>query len=184
MIKIENHVNYNPIFTHHHPIWRKKIQLHEQIKACLLKATNDLHTSLANYYGKWLVLYFYPKDHTPGCTIESKAFAAAYRDFQALNCEVLGISRDSLASHEKFKAKHLLPFALISDQEAILCQEFAVIKTRSIFGKKINGLERSTFILDPKANVKYEWRNVKVAGHVQKVLNTLAKLQTKACIEQ
>lgn len=136
-------------------------------------ATNNLHAQLSDYQGKIVVLYFYPKDATPGCTIEGQNFRDAYSQIQALNAELFGISRDSLKSHESFKAKQQFPFELISDSEEQLCQMFEVIKMKSLYGKQVRGIERSTFIIDEKGILQQEWRKLRVAGHVEEVLNFL-----------
>ncbi|CEG58900.1 peroxiredoxin [Legionella fallonii] len=140
------------------------------------KATNNLNAHLNDYKGQTVVLYFYPKDATPGCTTEGQDFRDAYSQFQALNAHIFGISRDSLKSHENFKAKQNFPFELISDSEEHLCQLFDVIKMKSMYGKQVRGIERSTFIIDPNGVLKHEWRKVSVKGHVEEVLNTLKPL--------
>ena len=117
-----------------------------------------------------MLLYFYPKDSTPGCTREGEAFAKHYRKFQKLGVEIFGISRDSLASHERFRAKMKFPFHLLSDSEEAACKEFDVIKMKNMYGKKVRGIERSTFLLDEKGKILQEWRGVKVDGHVEEVL--------------
>lgn len=127
----------------------------------------------ADALGKYLVLYFYPKDNTPGCTNESKDFRDLYAEFKKLNAEIVGVSRDSLASHKKFIDKHQLPFDLIADTDSKVCDLFNVIKEKSMFGKTALGLVRSTFLFDPKGNLVKEWRKVKVAGHAQDVLSAL-----------
>jgi peroxiredoxin Q/BCP len=136
-------------------------------------ATSGLHAHLSDYQGQHVVLYFYPKDATPGCTTESQDFRDAYAQFQALNTVLFGISRDSLKSHENFKAKQNLPFELISDQDEQLCHLFDVIKMKSMYGKQVRGIERSTFILDPQGKIIKEWRKVRVKEHVNEVLNAL-----------
>ena len=126
--------------------------------------------TLSDYRGKNVVLYFYPKDHTPGCTDESMAFRDAFNEFAAANTVIFGISRDSLKSHDNFKAKLELPFELISDSEELLCTQFDVIKQKMMYGKQVRGIERSTFVLDKNGDLVCEWRAVKVPGHVQDVL--------------
>jgi peroxiredoxin Q/BCP len=125
---------------------------------------------LSHFSGKTLVLYFYPKDNTPGCTTESIAFRDLYPQFQAANTCIFGISRDSLRSHEGFKAKLDLPFELISDPDETLCLLFNVMKLKNMYGKQVRGIERSTFIIDGNGKLVKEWRGVKVAGHVDEVL--------------
>ncbi|WP_202927628.1 peroxiredoxin [Undibacterium crateris] len=125
---------------------------------------------LNDYSGKTLVLYFYPKDNTPGCTTESIAFRDLHAEFEAQNAVVFGISRDSLRSHEGFKNKLALPFELISDPDEALCTMFNVMKLKNMYGKQVRGVERSTFVIDATGKLVKEWRGVKVAGHVDEVL--------------
>ncbi|BCA97001.1 peroxiredoxin [Legionella antarctica] len=136
-------------------------------------ATNNLKAHLSDYNGENVILYFYPKDATPGCTTEGQDFRDAYPQFRALNAQIFGISRDSLKSHENFKAKQNFPFELISDSEEHLCQLFDVIKMKSMYGKQVRGIERSTFLIDAKGVLKNEWRKVNVKGHVDEVLAAL-----------
>jgi len=126
--------------------------------------------------GTTLVLYFYPKDNTPGCTTEGAAFRDLHSDFAKANCRVFGISRDSLKSHEAFKAKMKFPFELLSDEDETLCKLFGVIKLKNMYGRKVRGIARSTFVVDAKGMVAREWRGVKVPGHVQEVLNFVKAL--------
>ncbi|PLY59362.1 peroxiredoxin [Herbaspirillum sp. BH-1] len=133
--------------------------------------------NLADYRGKNLVLYFYPKDNTPGCTTEGMQFRDLHPQFQAANTEIFGISRDSLKSHENFKGKLGMPFELISDPDETLCTMFDVMKMKNMYGKQVRGVERSTFVIDGAGKVVKEWRGVKVPAHVDEVLafiNTLA----------
>lgn len=125
---------------------------------------------LADYRGRKIVLYFYPKDNTPGCTTESIHFRDLHPDFQAANAEVFGLSRDSIRSHEGFKAKLDLPFELISDTDESICRQFEVIKTKMMYGKKVIGIDRSTFAIDASGRLVKEWRGVKVSDHVEEVL--------------
>jgi peroxiredoxin Q/BCP len=122
------------------------------------------------------VLYFYPKDDTPGCTLEGQDFRDQIAKFKKLKIRVLGVSRDSLASHEKFRKKYDLPFDLISDDNEKLCRQFDVIKEKNMYGKKVLGIERSTFLVDAKGVLRNEWRKVKVAGHVDAVLTAAKEL--------
>ena len=138
--------------------------------------TGQQEIELSAYLGKWLVLYFYPKDATPGCTREGQEFRDAYADFAALQAEIIGISRDSIACHERFKQKEQFPFPLLSDHEEALCKHFDVIKEKNLYGKKSLGIERSTFLIDPNGIIQHEWRKVKVEGHVATVYQTLLKL--------
>lgn len=131
---------------------------------------------LSGQNGKNIILYFYPKDNTPGCTTESIAFRDLYAEFQQKNTEIFGISRDSLRSHESFKAKLDMPFELISDPEEMLCSLFRVMKLKNMYGKTVRGIERSTFIIDATGKLVKEWRGVKVAGHVDEVLEFVKNL--------
>ena len=120
--------------------------------------------------GRKVVLYFYPKDSTPGCTTEGCDFAAAHGKFEKAGAVVLGVSRDSLKSHENFKAKMDFPFELISDPDEKLCEGFGVMKLKNMYGKQVRGIERSTFVIDGEGKLRREWRGVKVPGHVDEVL--------------
>lgn len=126
--------------------------------------------NLADYRGKNLVLYFYPKDNTPGCTTEGMQFRDLHPQFQAANTDIFGISRDSLKSHENFKGKLGMPFELISDPDETLCTMFDVMKMKNMYGKQVRGVERSTFVIDAAGKVVKEWRGVKVPAHVDEVL--------------
>lgn len=132
--------------------------------------TGEKTFNLAEHTGKKFVLYFYPKDNTPGCTTESIAFRDAYADFKAAGVEIYGLSRDSIRSHENFKAKLALPFELISDPDETICALFDVIKMKNMYGKQVRGIERSTFLIDGNSQIVKEWRAVKVNGHVNDVL--------------
>ncbi|ALN85310.1 bacterioferritin comigratory protein [Lysobacter capsici] len=129
--------------------------------------------ALKDYAGQWLVLYFYPKDSTPGCTTEGLDFNALLPKFKKLGATVLGISRDSIKSHQNFCAKQGFKFDLVSDKDETLCNAFGVIKEKSLYGRKYLGIERSTFLIDPKGVIVQSWRPVKVAGHAQAVLDAL-----------
>ena len=135
-----------------------------------LPATGGVPFTLSSVRGQSLVIYFYPKDNTPGCTAESQQFRDLYADFRKAGCEVVGISRDSIKSHENFKAKFTLPFSLLSDEEEAVCEQFGVIKLKNMYGKQVRGIERSTFLLDKKGVLRREWRGVKADGHAQEVL--------------
>jgi peroxiredoxin Q/BCP len=132
--------------------------------------------TLSDYRGKTLVLYFYPKDNTPGCTTESLRFRDLHPAFQAANTEIFGISRDSLRSHENFKGKLELPFELISDPDEALCGLFNVMKQKLMYGKQVRGIERTTFVIDAAGKLVKEWRGVKVPGHVDEVLGYVKTL--------
>jgi peroxiredoxin Q/BCP len=139
-------------------------------------ATDNQTFRLSDLEGKNVVLYFYPKDNTPGCTTEGQDFRDQYEAFRKLKTEVFGISRDSLKSHEGFKAKQCFPFDLISDPDEKLCRLFDVIREKSLYGRKYLGIERSTFIIDKKGILRREYRGVKVDGHVANVLADIKKL--------
>jgi thioredoxin-dependent peroxiredoxin len=141
-----------------------------------LPSTGGRPLRLSDLRGRPVVLYFYPKDNTPGCTVEGQDFRDLYPGFQALDCEIFGISRDGLKSHEGFKAKLGLPFELLSDEDERTCEAYGVIKMKNMYGKKVRGIERSTFIVDRAGKVVREWRGVKVPNHVQDVLETIHAL--------
>jgi thioredoxin-dependent peroxiredoxin len=141
------------------------------VKDFSLPATGGATFRLSGARGRKLVLYFYPKDNTPGCTDEGAQFRDLYREFKKAGCEVLGVSRDSLKSHESFKAKMGFPFELLSDPDEEVCGQFGVIKMKNMYGRKVRGIERSTFVLDPDGVLAREWRGVKVPGHAQEVLS-------------
>jgi peroxiredoxin Q/BCP len=143
-----------------------------------LPATGSKTFRLADAKGRTLVLYFYPKDNTPGCTTEGQQFRDLYPEFQKHRCDVYGISRDSLKSHESFKSKMSFPFELLSDSEESACKIFDVIKMKNMYGKKVRGIERSTFVIDGRGVVRRVWRGVKVPGHVQEVLEFVKSLET------
>ena len=132
---------------------------------------------LSDHAGRWLVLYFYPKDSTPGCTTEGRDFAALLTKFGKLGADVLGVSRDSVKSHQNFCTKQDFGFELVSDADESLCQAFDVIREKQLYGRKYIGIERSTFLLDPEGRVAREWRGVKVPGHAQAVLDALNTLR-------
>ena len=133
--------------------------------------------SLADYRGRWLVLYFYPKDSTPGCTTEGLDFNALLPQFDAAGATVLGVSRDSIRSHQNFCARQGFRFDLVSDADGVLCEAFDVIKPKKLYGREYVGIERSTFLVDPEGRVAHAWRPVKVAGHADAVLARLRELQ-------
>jgi peroxiredoxin Q/BCP len=141
-----------------------------------LHITGDKRVSLSDYAGKPLVLYFYPKASTPGCTREGLDFSAAINKFRRQSCAILGASRDSLKAQENFKAKQEFPFDLVSDKEEALCNLFDVIKMKNMYGKQVRGIERSTFLIDPDGKLASEWRGVKVPGHVDEVLDAVKEL--------
>ena len=136
-------------------------------------------TTLADHAGHWLVLYFYPKDSTPGCTTEGLDFNALLPKFKKLNATVLGVSRDSVKSHDNFCTKQGFKFPLISDADEALCSTFNVIKMKNMYGKQVRGIERSTFLVSPDGTLVQEWRKVKVAGHADAVFDALKAAQSK-----
>ncbi len=133
---------------------------------------------LSDLQGKWVILYFYPKDSTPGCTTESCEFRDALPDFSGADAVILGVSRDSMKSHANFTEKQALNFPLISDADELLCKAFDVMQLKKNYGREYMGVERSTFIINPEGDVAYAWRGVKVNGHIEEVLNTLRELQS------
>jgi len=141
-----------------------------------IPSTGEKTIKFSDYRGKYLVLYFYPKDNTPGCTQEGQSFHDNIDQFSALNTVILGVSRDSIKVHESFKCKQQFPFELLSDQDEKLCQLFDVIKMKNMYGKQVRGIERSTFLIDPQGLLVREWRKVKVKEHCQKVLKALSEL--------
>lgn len=146
------------------------VEVGKKVPAFKLPATGEQTISLSSLKGKNIVLYFYPRDSTPGCTTEGQDFRDSIAKFKRQNCVILGVSRDTIASHEKFKEKQKFPFDLLSDSEEELCNLFDVIKLKNMYGKKHLGIERSTFIINDKGALKQEWRKVKVKGHVDEVL--------------
>jgi peroxiredoxin Q/BCP len=136
-----------------------------------LPSTGDKPFRLSELAGKTVVIYFYPKDSTPGCTTEAQQFRDIYPEFVERGCEVVGVSRDSLRSHENFKARQALPFNLLSDGDEALCTQFSVIKLKSMYGKQVRGIERSTFVIDGAGRLRREWRAIKAPGHAQEVLD-------------
>ncbi len=143
-----------------------------------LPATGGQTLSLSDFRGKNVVLYFYPKDSTPGCTREGQAFRDLYDEFTALDTIILGVSRDGVKAHENFKAKQSFPFDLLSDKEELACKAFDVIKLKKNYGREYMGVERSTFLIDKEGIVRNEWRKVKVAGHAEEVLAAVKALQS------
>ena len=129
--------------------------------------------NLADYKGQKIVIYFYPRDNTPGCTSEGEDFRDNYKSFEEKNTKIFGVSKDSLKSHENFKSKFNFPFELISDPDEKICKIFDVIKEKSMYGKKYMGIERSTFLIDSDGKLLKEWRKVKVKGHVKDVLSSI-----------
>ena len=141
-----------------------------------LPATGEQEITLSDYTGRNVVLYFYPKDSTSGCTLEGQDFRDRINTFRRRKTTVLGISRDSLRSHENFRAKHEFPFDLLSDADEKVCRLFDVIKEKNMYGRKVMGIERSTFLIDARGILRREWRKVKVKGHVDEVLEAIKAL--------
>jgi peroxiredoxin Q/BCP len=139
-------------------------------------ASDGRTARLREFIGAPLVLYFYPKDATPGCTTEALDFAALHEAFAATGARVIGVSRDSVDSHQRFRDKQSLPFELLSDADETLCQAFDVIHEKNMYGRKVIGIQRSTFLFDAKGRLVREWRGVKVAGHAQAVLDAVEAL--------
>ena len=146
------------------------VELDKPVANFSCAATSDLQITLAGLKGKNLVIYFYPKDSTPGCTTEGQNFRDLYDEFQAANTEIFGVSRDSIKSHERFKEKQQFPFELLSDEDEALCGLFDVIHEKNMYGKKSMGVVRSTFIIDSEGVLRHELRKIKVKGHVDEVL--------------
>lgn len=147
-----------------------------QIADFSLPATGGNRFTLSNARGKNLVIFFYPKDNTPGCTTEAQQFRDLYAQFQQANCEVVGISRDGMKSHENFKEKFALPFELLSDTDETVCELFGVMKQKNMYGKQVRGIERSTFVFDRDGAQRREWRKLKADGHAQEVLDFITTL--------
>lgn len=150
--------------------------LNKPLKDCCLPATGDQQICLSSFKGKHLVIYFYPKDNTPGCTQEGQDFRDMYADFQTAGAEILGVSRDSIRSHENFKAKYRFPFELLSDKNEVLCKQLDVIREKKLYGRVYMGVDRSTFLVDAKGVLRQVWRSVKVKGHAEEVLAAVKQL--------
>jgi peroxiredoxin Q/BCP len=156
------------------------VEVNKKVPAFNLPATGEQKIRLSSLKGKNVIIYFYPKDNTPGCTQEGQDFRDNIAKFKRQNCVILGVSRDTLKTHENFKAKHKFPFDLISDTEEELCKLFDVIKLKNLYGKKHLGIERSTFLINDKGVLKQEWRKVKVKGHVEEVLTAVKALNKES----
>ena len=152
------------------------VELDKPVADFQVQATSDQVVSLSALKGQQVVIYFYPKDSTPGCTTEGQGFRDQFAEFKAANTLVFGVSRDGLKSHENFKAKQEFPFELISDKDEALCQLFDVIKLKKLYGKEYMGVDRSTFLIDKNGVLRQEWRGVKVPGHVAAVLEAAQAL--------
>lgn len=149
------------------------MQLGDSLPDMIVNATGQQIFNLQDLKGKVLVLYFYPRDDTPGCTQQGQDFRDHYAEFTAKEVQLIGVSRDTLSKHEKFKTKYQFPFPLIADPEETLCNLFAVIKPKNMYGKQVKGIERSTFIFDKEGVLRHQWRKVSVPNHVKTVLETL-----------
>ena len=147
-----------------------------QVTDFSLPATGNQTFTLSGARGKHLVIYFYPKDNTPGCTTEAQQFRDLHAEFSKTNCAVVGISRDSMKSHENFKAKFSLPFELLSDVDEKVCELFGVIKMKNMYGKQVRGISRSTFVFDKIGTLRHEWRGLKADGHARVVLDFVKTL--------
>ncbi len=139
-------------------------------------STGEKNIRLTDFLGKNVILYFYPRDNTPGCILEGRGFRDNFTKFQELNTVIFGISRDSVKVHENFKKKQEFPFDLLADKDEFLCQLFDVIKMKNMYGKQVRGIERSTFLIDTKGVLFYEWRKVKVKVHIEEVLQKVTEL--------
>jgi peroxiredoxin Q/BCP len=152
------------------------MQIGDSLPDLTLPATDNQTVNLATLIGRPVVLYFYPRDDTPGCTQEGEEFRDHYAAFQAKQAHIFGISRDSLKAHQKFKSKYRFPFQLLSDESEVACQLFDVMRDKLMFGKPVRGIERSTFLFDKTGILREEWRKVRVPHHVAEVLNAVKKL--------
>ncbi len=153
-----------------------KISVGKKVPDFTLPATGEQDISLSDYKGKNVVVYFYPRDSTPGCTTEGQDFRDLINTFRRRKTVILGISRDSIKSHENFKTKQAFPFELLSDADEKACELFDVIKEKNMYGRKVMGIERSTFLIDGSGKLRREWRKVKVKGHVDEVLEAIREL--------
>jgi peroxiredoxin Q/BCP len=149
------------------------ISVGKRVKNFTLPATGDQDLSLSDFKGRSLVIYFYPKDNTPGCTQEGQDFRDLYSKFEKAGADILGVSRDSVRTHENFKKKHEFPFHLLSDGDEKLCKQFDVIHEKKLYGRTYMGIERSTFLIDSEGVLKHEWRKLRVPGHAEAVLEVL-----------
>ena len=152
----------------------QNINLNEKVPNFELEGTSNLAFNLKDFVGKYIIIYFYPKDSTPGCTNEGIDFTKNIDKFKKLNVEIFGVSRDNLKSHENFKKKYNFPFELLSDNDESACNLFNVLKMKNMYGKKVRGIERSTFLIGPDGKLIHEWRGVKVNGHIEEILKRLS----------
>jgi peroxiredoxin Q/BCP len=158
------------------PAARPLVAVGQVVADFSLPATGGALWQLKDARGGKLVLYFYPRDNTPGCTLEGQQFAALAPRFARAGVTIAGISRDSVAAHEKFRAQMKFPFALLSDADSLVCKQFDVIREKNMYGRKVMGIERSTFLLDAQGALRFEWRKLKVDGHALQVLETAQAL--------
>ncbi len=154
------------------------VKLGHKVSNFTLPSTGDKNISLNNFMGQNVVIYFYPKDNTSGCTTEGQNFSDLVEDFKINNCIILGVSRDSIRKHENFKAKYSFLFDLLSDTEETVCRQFDVIQLKKLYGKEYMGIERSTFLIDAEGVLQQEWRNIRVKGHVDTVLSAVKQLNS------
>ena len=153
-----------------------KVSIGRKVPDFSLPATGDQTVTLSEYKGRNVVVYFYPRDSTPGCTTEGQDFRDRMATFRRRNTAVLGISRDSMKSHENFKARQEFPFELLSDADETVCRLFDVIREKNMYGRKVMGIERSTFLIDDRGVLRREWRKIRVKGHVDEVLEAISDL--------
>ena len=149
------------------------VSVGKRVKNFTLPATGDQNLSLSDFSGRSLIVYFYPKDNTPGCIREGQEFRDLYPRFKEAGADVIGVSRDSVRTHNNYRNKHEFPFHLLSDSDESLCKQFDVIKEKKLYGRTYMGIERSTFLIDADGVLKQEWRKVRVPGHAQAVLDAL-----------
>ena len=149
------------------------VSVGKRVENFTLPATGDQNLSLNDFKGRSLIIYFYPKDNTSGCTREGQDFRDLYPQFIAAGADILGVSRDSIKMHENFRAKHEFPFQLLSDSDELLCKQFDVIHEKKLYGRTYMGIVRSTFLIDAEGLLRQEWRKVRVPGHAQAVLDAL-----------
>ncbi len=153
-----------------------ELQVDQPVPDFQTAATGGNDVSLSGLRGQWVVLFFYPRANTPGCTLEGQDFRDLHNEFHQQGAVILGASRDKVRTQENFKAKHEFPYTLLADPEESLCEQFGVLKDKNMYGKKVRGIERSTFLIDPDGVLRKEWRKVQVKGHAQEVLETLKSL--------
>ena len=153
-----------------------KVKIGKKISSFSMILDDGSELKSKDFNGKNIVIYFYPKDSTPGCTTEGQNFRDSYKDFQELNTEIIGVSRDTIKSHENFKSKQSFPFELLSDPDEKMCKSFDVMKMKSMYGREYMGVDRSTFLISAESKVIREWRSVKVKGHVDEVLEEVKNI--------